>query len=72
MTYFFIVAVVKDIQVGITILDVNDESPVFLNKPFPFLAVAQVQNAPNSLIYALSATDPDEGASLTLQGDLSK
>ena len=56
----------------IRILDVNDEDPIFLNKPFPFLAVAQVQNTPNSLIYALSATDPDEGASLTLEGQLRK
>lgn len=70
--YFIFFTVVKDIEVQISITDVNDEDPVFLNKPYPYLAVARTPTAPNTLIYTITAMDPDAGASLTIQGNLSK
>lgn len=58
----------KDIQFEISITDVNDEAPKFTNQPFPYLAVARNTD---SLIYTLTAMDPDAGADLELRGDLS-
>lgn len=60
---------VKKIQVEISITDVNDEDPEFTNKPSPYLAVART---PNTLIYTLTARDPDAGANLNIRGDLSQ
>ena len=66
------VSVVKDIQVQINIGDVNDQKPVFTNKPFPYLAVVSPTPPANTLVYTLTAMDPDAGANLELKGNLSK
>ena len=66
------VADVKDIQVVIHVEDVNDENPVFINEPVPYLAAVSPQPPANTLVYTLTAMDPDAGANLQLEGDLSK
>ena len=55
----------------INVIDVNDEPPVFTNKPRPYLAAISANAPGNTLVYRLTATDPDAAANLVLtyQGD---
>ncbi|XP_053376534.1 neural-cadherin-like [Mercenaria mercenaria] len=57
---------VKELIQPVTINDINDELPVFTNKPTPFLAAVSLAAPPNTLVYTLTAADPDAGANLTL------
>jgi len=63
--------VVRDIIQPVTITDLNDEKPVFTNKPVPFLATVNMQAASGTLVYTLTVMDPDAGASITLQDNTS-
>lgn len=50
--------------VHLKVLDSNDEFPVFVNEPRPFLSTMR-SNAPlRTTVYTLSASDPDPGSSL--------
>ncbi|KAJ8679484.1 hypothetical protein QAD02_015271 [Eretmocerus hayati] len=46
-------------RVIITIKDVNDEPPYFINRPLPMQAVVQLNAPPNTHVFTLQARDPD-------------
>lgn len=50
--------------VRLEVLDSNDEPPVFLNQPRPFLSTVRRDSPPGSVVYTLNASDPDTGSSL--------
>ncbi|XP_052798901.1 neural-cadherin-like [Mya arenaria] len=58
--------VVKTLLQPVILSDVNDESPVFTNEFFPYYAVVSLNAAANSLVYSITASDPDRDAQLSL------
>ena len=46
-------------RVKIVLQDVNDEYPVFINTPRPFLATVSANAAPGTSVYELTARDAD-------------
>ena len=64
--FFFLVIVVKELIQPIVILDINDESPVFTNIPTPFLAAVSLTAPAGTIVYSLTASDPDAGAQLSI------
>lgn len=53
------------LQARLTVEDVNDERPTFINEPRPFLATVSSNPSVGELVYELMADDPDIGSSLT-------
>jgi hypothetical protein len=53
------------LQARLTVKDVNDERPTFINEPRPFLATVSSNPSVGELVYELMADDPDIGSSLT-------
>ncbi|KAK3085130.1 hypothetical protein FSP39_024880, partial [Pinctada imbricata] len=58
---------VREIQVELNVLDVNDENPFFTNKPSPYLATVRQTDPIGTLIYKMEAEDPDADYNNTLQ-----
>ncbi|BFZ10503.1 hypothetical protein BsWGS_13542 [Bradybaena similaris] len=52
------------LTVRIALSDVNDEPPVFTNKPKPFLATVTANPAPGTVVYTVTAADPDTNPNL--------
>ncbi|CAG0882382.1 unnamed protein product, partial [Cyprideis torosa] len=51
-------------RVIITVTDVNDEPPYFINRPLPMQAVVKLNAPPRSHVYTLQARDPDTDSNL--------
>jgi hypothetical protein len=61
---YFSLRTVYTYSVNLAVLDSNDESPVFLNEPRPFLTTVRSNTPPGTILYKLNASDPDTGSSL--------
>lgn len=48
----------------ITLEDTNDEVPVFVNEPRPFLATVEENSPPGASVYHLMAKDADRGSNI--------
>ncbi|KAH3883569.1 hypothetical protein DPMN_007529, partial [Dreissena polymorpha] len=59
--------IVKEILQPVILLDVNDENPVFTNEFVPYLATVALNSPANTLVYSLTASDPDEKANIQLE-----
>ncbi|VDH94507.1 Hypothetical predicted protein [Mytilus galloprovincialis] len=53
------------LKVTLTVKDVNDEKPRFINEPRPFLATVSTNPSIGELVYELMADDADTGSSIT-------
>ncbi|XP_023247590.1 neural-cadherin, partial [Copidosoma floridanum] len=51
-------------RVIISIKDVNDEPPYFINRPLPMQAVVQLNAPPNTHVFTLQARDPDTDSNI--------
>ena len=63
--WFLILIDYTILQARLTVKDVNDERPTFINEPRPFLATVSSNPSVGELVYELMADDPDIGSSLT-------
>ena len=52
------------VEVTLKVQDLNDEKPVFKNKPQPFLATVSSNPAMGETVYTLLAEDPDKNSQL--------
>ncbi|XP_061163389.1 neural-cadherin-like isoform X2 [Saccostrea echinata] len=55
---------VSNYLVNLVVLDSNDESPTFLNQPHPFQSTVRSNMPTGTVVYSLSASDPDTGSNL--------
>ena len=55
-------AVLKTYLVDISVNDVNDEAPQITNHPIPYQAAVETVSSIGTLVYQLSAYDPDTTA----------
>lgn len=58
----------KEVVKYVTIVDVNDEMPIFTNKPSPYFATVSPLAVANTLVYTITAADPDANSNVTVSG----
>ncbi|KAL3856809.1 hypothetical protein ACJMK2_011526 [Sinanodonta woodiana] len=59
-------AVVTTIRVRITLLDVNDENPYFIDTYYPFMAKVLPSASQGSVVFTLTVSDKDANADLVI------
>ncbi|BFY98686.1 hypothetical protein BsWGS_01726 [Bradybaena similaris] len=52
------------LTVRLALSDVNDEPPVFTNKPKPFLATVVANPSPGTVVFTVTVIDPDTNANI--------
>lgn len=57
-------AVISELILTLQVTDINDEKPVFINKPRPFLATVSSNPSVGEMVYELMAEDPDTGSDI--------